>query len=267
MQGSSQWDYAGPFMRTTPLNRVGGAFGLLCLCACLAGPSMASAQTPEPSPPAWTGAFGVGLSLTSGNSDTVNFNAAFDVTRTPKARNVASLKMLYLRGEQNDSLVVDRTSVAVRDQYTLTGRAFLFGQVEYLRDKFKLIDYLVAPTVGAGYKLVDTERTKFSIDAGAGTITEKNPGRASRTSAAVVASEKLEHQLTPTAVIKHSVSGLWKASDFSDGLYAVSLGLATKVSERLQLSLDFLDTYKSKPPTPATRKNDIAFVAALTAKF
>jgi len=236
---------------------------------CVVYPSVALAQAaaPEPPPPVWVGAAGVGLSLTSGNSDTLNFNLTFDVTRTPKARNVIEFKALYLRGEQNSALAVDRTSIGLRDHYTLSGRTYVFGQVDYLRDTFKRIDYLVAPAVGLGVKVIDTEATKFSADAGIGSISEKNPGVAARTSAAITASEKLTHQLTPTASITHGASALWKANNFSDGLYTVSLGLATKVAERLQLSLNLLDSFKSKPPTAATKKNDVAFVTAITAKF
>ena len=39
---------------------------------------------PAPPPPVWTGSASLGLGLTSGNSETRNFNVAFDVTRDPK---------------------------------------------------------------------------------------------------------------------------------------------------------------------------------------
>jgi putative salt-induced outer membrane protein len=231
--------------------------------------SVALAQAPaaaEP-PKTWTGTAGVGVSITSGNSDTMNYNLAFDVTRTPKARNVMKWKGLYLRGDQNNAVVVNRTSLGYRDEYTLSGRTFLFGQLDYLRDTFKLIDYLVAPTAGVGYKVIDTDSTKFFVDGGAGTVSEKNPGADLRTNAAITAGEKLTLQLTPTSSIKHAATGLWKANDFSDGLYTSSVGLATRISERFQLSIDLLDTFKNKPPTRATKKNDLAFITAITAKF
>ena len=41
-------------------------------------------------------------------------------------------------------------ALAFRHQYALTPRAYVFGQLDYLRDTFKLIDYLVAPTAGVG---------------------------------------------------------------------------------------------------------------------
>jgi hypothetical protein len=45
-----------------------------------------------------------------------------------------------------------------------------------------LIDYLVAPTAGVGYKVVDTAITKFSTDAGLGVVWGKNPDLDVRTS-------------------------------------------------------------------------------------
>lgn len=228
------------------------------------------AQQPAAAPEApgtWAGTAGAGLSVTSGNSDTMNYNVAFDFTRDPKTRNVIEGNGLYLRGEQNDDLIVNRTSLAFRDQYALSSRAFTYGQIDYLRDTFKLIDYLVAPTAGVGYKVIDTAGTKFDVDGGVGVVWEKNPNQDVRTSPALTAGEKLTHQLTSTTVLKHATTALWKADDFNDGLYTFSAGIGTRISEYFQLSFDVLDTFKNLPPTPATQKNDVAVVTAMTAKF
>jgi putative salt-induced outer membrane protein YdiY len=233
----------------------------------LRGIGVAFAQAPAGPPPTWTGSAGGGIAVTGGNSDTMNFNVGFDVTRTPMAQNVIKMTGLYLRGDQNDEAVVDRTSLGFRDEYSLSPRTFVFGQVDYLRDTFKLIDYLVAPTMGGGYKVINTDPTKFAVDAGLGIVSEKNPDVDLRTSAAVTAGERLTHQLTTTASIKHAITALWKADDFDDGLYTFSAGLATQISPRVQLSIELLDTYKNRPPTPETRKNDVALVTAITSKF
>jgi len=247
------------------------AIGALVVTAWIVGTAQPAAQTPcdcPPEPPGtWTGTAGLGVSLTSGNSDTLNFSAAFDVTRDPKTRHVQKWTGLYLRGEQDDSLIVNRTSLGFRNQFMLNGRAFAFGQIDYLRDTFKLIDYLVAPTAGVGYKVIDTEATKFSVDAGAGIVWEKNPDVDVQTSAAITAGEALAHQLTETTSLKHATTALWKADDFGDGLYTFSIGLGTRISEHLQLSVDLLDTFKNRPPTAATEKNDVALVTAITANF
>jgi putative salt-induced outer membrane protein YdiY len=240
---------------------------LALLVKVLVAASAFAQEPPPPDPGTWTGTAGAGLALTSGNSDTLNFNVAFDATRDPKTRNVTKWTGLYLRGEQNDALVANRLSLSFRDQYALSARAYTYGQLEYLRDTFKLIDYLVAPTAGVGYKVVDTAVTKFSTDAGLGVVWERNPGVDVRTSMALTAGEKLEHALTATATLKQAVTGLWKANDLADGLYTFSIGLGTRISEQLQLSIDVLDTLKNRPPTPATKKNDVAVVTAITAKF
>jgi hypothetical protein len=39
------------------------------------------------------------------------------------------------------------------------------------------------------------------------------------------------------------------------------------VTETVQLSVDLLDTFKNKPPTADTKKNDVALVTSLAAKF
>ena len=231
-------------------------------------PTFAQAPAaPEPPPPTWTGTAGAGVAITSGNSDTMNYNLAFDITRTPKARNVIKTAGLYLRGDQNDEVIVNRSSFGFRDEYLLTGRTFLFGQIDYFRDTFKLIDYLVAPTAGVGYKVIDTVPTQFAIHGGGGSTSEKNPDVDLRTSAALTAGEKLQMQLTPTTLLKHATTGLWKADDLEDGLYAFSIGIGVQISQRLLLSVDLLDTFKNKPPTPETKKNDVALVTAIATKF
>ena len=229
----------------------------------------ASAQAPpaEPPPGTWTGTAGAGISITNGNSDTVNYNLAFDVTRDPKTRSVQKMKGLFIRGEREGDLTVDHLALGFRHQYALTPRAYLFGQIDYLRDTFKLIDYLVAPTVGVGLKVVDTPSTKFSVDGGIGAVWEKNPDLDVDTSLALTAGEKLEHQLTATTALRHAATALWKADDLADGLYTVSVGVGVKISQRLQLTVDLLDTFKNRPPNAATEKNDLAFVTALAAKF
>lgn len=230
--------------------------------------SSAFAQQPAAADPGtWSGTAGAGLALTSGNSDTLNFNISFDATRDPKTRNVIKGTGLYLRGKQNDALVANRLSLSFRDQYAVSSRAYAFGQVDYLRDTFKLISHLVAPTVGAGYKLVETASTKLSTDAGLGAVWEKNPDEDVRTNMALTAGVKLEHALTATATLKQAATGLWKANDLGDGLYTFSVGLGARISERMQLAVDVLDTYKSRPPNAATKKNDIAVVTSITAKF
>jgi putative salt-induced outer membrane protein YdiY len=90
-----------------------------------------------------------GLALTSGNTDTSNINAAYDLVYNPQTKNVVKSDALFLRGETDGVLSAHRSGINVRDEYSLTPRMFVFAQNQYLRDEFKNIDYLVAPTAGS----------------------------------------------------------------------------------------------------------------------
>ena len=215
----------------------------------------------------WIGTAGAGLALTSGNSDTLNLNLSFDATYDPKTRHVLKATGLYIRGDQNDVVVVNRLSLGFRDQYTFSGHAFAFAQLDYLRDTFKAIDYLVAPTIGVGYTMIDTMPTTFAVDGGVGAVWEKNPGVDVDADVALTAGERLQHVLTPTSNVHHAATALWKANDLNDGLYTFSVGAGAKLSGRLQLSVDLLDTLENRPPATATKKNDVALVTSITATF
>src|SRR5678816_1359986 len=88
--------------------------------------SFALAQAPGEPPKVYTGNLGGGLALTGGNTDTRNFNLTAGLVRDPKTRNVIKGNLAYLRGDQNDVLNLDRTSFNIRDEYTLSGRTFVF---------------------------------------------------------------------------------------------------------------------------------------------
>ena len=184
-----------------------------------------------------------------------------------EARNEMQWTGLYLRGTQEGELTVNRTSLGFRDRYNLRRRLFLFGKLDYLRDTFKRIDLLVAPTAGVGYTVVDSDSTSFSLDAGVGAVWERNAGATVSGSGALSAAERFEYQLTSTAAIKQAATVLLKTTDFADGLYTFSAGLTTRISDRVQLSIELLDMFKNRPPTAETGKNDLAIVTAITAEY
>lgn len=233
----------------------------------LAGPAFAQ-QPPaeEKEPQIWTVAASAGLALTSGNSDTSNLNAAYEVVYDPQTRNLVRSDGLYLRGETDGVLSADRLNFNIRDEYELTPRIFVFGQNQYLQDEFKSIDYLIAPGVGIGYKIFDTERTKFTVDGGLGGVWEKNPGLDVRSSAAVTAGERLSVALTSNTSLTQSVAALWKTNDWEDALYTFGAGVAVAMSEHLQLKVELLNTFKNRPPDETIRKNDLAVLTAIVFK-
>lgn len=232
-----------------------------------AQPAMCPCPPPEPPPPPWTGSVGAGLAFTAGNTDTTNVNIAFDLSSKPKETNVFKFEGLYLRGSQDGDDTVDRLSFRGRAERHFSPRTFAYGQLDYLRDAFKDITYLISPTIGLGRILVDDGRTLFTVDGGLGVVWEKNPTFDVKTSGAVTAGEQLTFKLSDTASITHAISALWKMNDFGDGLYVFRVGLNAGLTKRSQVKLELLDTLKTRPPTDLIQKNDVAFVSAIVYKF
>jgi len=144
---------------------------------------------------------------------------------------------------------------------------YAFGQLQFLEDQFKQIDYLWAPSVGAGYKLIATPVTSFNVDGGLGAKVEKNPDRLRRTDPVVTASDKLEYKLSSSATLTEGFGSLWKLTDFGDALYTLTAGLAAALTARTQLKVELLDTYATRPPTALVKSNDAAILTAVVYKF
>jgi putative salt-induced outer membrane protein YdiY len=87
------------------------------------------AQAPPAEPRIWTVALSAGLALTSGNTDTSTVNAAYDLVYNPQTKNVVKSDALFLRGKNESVLTADRLGLNVCDEYSLTTRTFVFGQI------------------------------------------------------------------------------------------------------------------------------------------
>jgi putative salt-induced outer membrane protein YdiY len=243
---------------------------VVILLSVATGPALAQAQAPAasgPPVPDWTGSAGAGLSVTSGNSSTSTFNLSFDAKYDQKQRNIVKVDGLYLRSTGNGQVTADRTAINARDDYSLTAHLYAFGQAQYLRDTFKDIDYLVAPTAGLGVNLVATTDTQVTLDTSAGVIWEKDALGSLDTSGAVAAGQKLIQTLSGTASLTESVAGLWKTQDFSDALYTFRAGVTASLTARSQLKVEMVDTFKNLPPAPSTKRNDVALVVSILFKL
>lgn len=224
------------------------------------------AQTPAPTP-LYTGNLGGGFALTSGNTDTKTFNITAGLVRDPKTKHVTKGNASYFRGTDQGNLNLDRSAFNVRHEYTLSGRTFVFGQTDYLRDKFKEIIFLWVPSGGVGYKLVNNDSTQLIVDGGLGGYFEKNPGKKTSKAGSVSAGQRFQHKLSSATTFTQSLGTIWKTTDFSDSLTNFSVGMTTTVVGKIQLKVEFLDSYKNKPARIGLKKNDTAFVTAFIVKF
>jgi putative salt-induced outer membrane protein YdiY len=221
---------------------------------------------PEPKP-GWHGDVGAGLSFTSGNNDTSNVSLSFEAKHDPKKKNVFKADGLWIRNKTEGELSADRVNLGARDEYTLSKRGYLFGELRYLRDRFKDLSYLVTPLVGTGYRLVDTEKTRFAADVAIGGAFEKDYGQDATSDGSFRLGESFSQQLSSSAKLTQAAWGLWKMADTSDSFYHLELALAASISSKLELKVALVDDYQNQTASPELKKNDTAFVVNLVFKL
>jgi len=228
-------------------------------------PVMAQAQ--QAPPKVYTGSFGAGYALTGGNTDTSSFNLGFELTRDPKTKNLVKSNGLYLRSDQDNETTADRLRLDARDEYALSQRTFIFGDLLYLRDPFKDITYLLNPQGGIGYRLYMTDRAVFSLSGGGGAVWENNPGWDVNASGTLNAGENFSYKISDIARLTQVIAGLWKTEDFDDYLIHFGIALATSITKSAELKVEFLDDHKNVTPNPGVKKNDTAFITSFIYKF
>jgi putative salt-induced outer membrane protein len=225
-------------MNSNPMRRLSVA---ICLLTLALGTMPAMAQ--------WTGKGEAGVAIASGNSDSKTANAKVAIARKVDLWDYsASLAALYVRN--NGSTTGKRWELGTQARRSFGTQMFAFGGLRYEEDRFSGFDHQGVVTAGVGRKFIDTERTRFSGQVGAGykfyqTIdTLALPG-SKDSSLAGVASADFEHKLNDsTKVFNHFGAEVTSDNNFLQN----DLGVAVKMSDRLSLALAYGVRHNTDPP-------------------
>jgi putative salt-induced outer membrane protein YdiY len=214
-----------------------------------------------------TGHFAAGFSFTQGNSDTRTFNAALVLQYDPRNKNVVKADAFYILNSESGTSTVDRTSAHLRDEYYFRPRWFVFADGQYLKDKFKQIDFLFTGTAGIGTQLVKTDTRELLVDLGAGVIVEKDEPRDRASGGAVRGGENYSWKISKSASFTENAFAVWKTADFADAYYHLDIGLGAAINDHFELKVALIDEYKRKPPDPTVKRNDVAGIVSIGYKL
>ena len=204
----------------------------------LAPAAAALADDPPPPPQGvWIGKGQLGFLSSHGNSDAESLNANVDLLR-------------YDGPWKNEIYV---------------------GGLRYEHDLFDGFEYQYSLTGGMGYKLVNTEDTKLTVQAGVGyrrlrpeVIVKDDTGEViSRTpldatgEAIGTVGVDFSHAFTKTTTLTNK---FLMESGSSDTLLHDELALNVKMSDKLALSVGYGITDNTKPPAPLKKLDTVATV-------
>jgi putative salt-induced outer membrane protein YdiY len=107
----------------------------------------------------------IGVTLTSGNSDTENLHLDGQlVTRNKRSR--YTIGGAYTQEESSEVLVKQNWSSLVKYDYFVSDKWFWFNSVTFESDEFADLDLRTALSAGMGYQFFDTDARSLSFEAG-----------------------------------------------------------------------------------------------------
>ena len=184
----------------------------------------------------WKGKGELGASLASGNSENEAANAALEVKNT-RDKWTHTLGLAGNYGSDGSVTTAERWEVRGQSDYAFTDRAYWFGAGRYEDDRFSAFDYQASLSTGLGYKIIDTERTEFWVQAGPGyRFAEVRETGESEDGVILRGDMGFQHQLTDTTKIVDR----FLVESNSDNTYMQNdLGLEVTITGSLGLRLAY----------------------------
>jgi putative salt-induced outer membrane protein len=227
-------------------------------------------EAPPPPQGVWIGKGQFGFLNSHGNSDAESINGSVDMLRYDGAwKNELNVVGLY--GKNSGIVSAERWEARGQSNYTISGDLFAFGGLRYEHDLFDGFQYQASVTAGLGYKLVNTDDTKLTAQAGAGyrrlrpevidkdttgAVISRTPQEASG-EAIATAGVDFSQTITKTTVITNKFV---TEAGSSDVLLHDELALTVKISDKLALSVGYGITDNTKPPPPLKKLDTVASV-------
>lgn len=208
----------------------------------------------------------IGATMTDGNSETLQVNAALvSEGEKPGLGSVrAGMEANYGESTVNNTneTTVKNAKAFANAKKTITPRTFASMDATALYDEIAKIDYRATVGPGLGAYAVKNDKTALSMEV-APTFVWENVADVSDNYFALRFAERFSHALGAQSKVWQSAEYLPRASDFNDYLLTVEVGVEAPVSAKVNLRLVLQDKYDSTPGEGLDR-NDLALVAGVS---
>jgi len=115
----------------------------------------------------WSGKATLGYLATSGNTENSTLKSGFELGyATGKWTHLATAKAI--NSSENEVTTAEAYELGWKSEWDLSERDFLFGRLQWRKDRFAGFDTQFSQTVGYGRHLIDTEEHNLSAEVGAG---------------------------------------------------------------------------------------------------
>jgi putative salt-induced outer membrane protein len=231
----------------------------------------ASAQTPAPVEPekkkVWDGSANAGLTLTSGNSDTLLATIGANARRRWEQSELR-LGASGGYGESDDVKNAEFATGFAQYNWLFTERFFAGFRVDGTYDGIANLSYRVNIAPLVGYNFIKNDKTLLSVEAGPSLVIVKYFGEADNDSyLGMRFGQRFEHRLTETTRI-------WEYADYTPQVdrwadnYVVNIevGISTSINKSWSLRVVGQYIYDNEPAV-GRQKDDLRLLAGTEYKF
>jgi putative salt-induced outer membrane protein len=139
---------------------------LFTIAAVVAPLATQAQNAPQPVSP-WSGKATLGYLATSGNTENSTLNTGFEVGYTAE-KWTHTFAAAAVNASENEATTAEAYDVGWKSERKITDHDFLFGRLDWRKDRFGGFDTQFSQTVGYGRRLIDTDKHKLNAEIGAG---------------------------------------------------------------------------------------------------
>ncbi len=219
----------------------------------------------------WTGSLDVGLTLTSGNSNTSSVSVGLDV-KYELANHRFTLKSTLVH--QTDDPKTDTADVSVNKgnatlQYVLKPgkKLFYLARIAFSYDIPAGLDRQWAPGIGAGYALIKSSRVEFTPTLGASWISRTFIDDSTSTGVYADLGESFTLKIREHTEFTQSFTYSPLLNDLANNIIHFDAAINSKFASWVGLKLTLIYNYNSRPFTDddgnVREKGDLTFLTTL----
>lgn len=205
--------------------------------------ALTSHASGETSP--WEVTAAAGVSFSDGNSDSLSLSLQLLASYYANGNEIY-LGADYFYSEQGDLASSDSLRLFGQYNRDLTDRFYVGGYGSYLQDNVADIDYRVDAAALFGYRVLNDDRMKLSLEAGPGYAWEKQSGH-SDSFATIRFAQRFEYQFSKYSKFWQSIGWTPSVDDLSDSIFDLELGVETRLTDRVALRTFFRNRIDTTP--------------------
>ncbi len=192
----------------------------------------------------WMAKAGLGYLATTGNSESTSINGTLDIGYVID-RWTHELGVLVIGAESNGESTAERYGLGYKAKWQIRDWDYVFGGINYEKDKISSVEQSLSETVGYGRRLIKNEVQELNVEAGIGHRKQDFIDGTDDSSAIVRLAGDYLYNISPTSSFTQTLAV--EIGGDNTSTVAVS-ALNTKIREALDLVLGF--TVKNNSDVP-----------------